>query len=64
MMIPIRCFTCGNLIGDKWEEYDRRVKSSEDAGKVLDDLGLKRQCCRALFVGHVDLIKKITHFKV
>ncbi|MDE1856151.1 MAG: DNA-directed RNA polymerase subunit N, partial [Candidatus Micrarchaeota archaeon] len=22
MMIPIRCFSCGQVIADKWEEYD------------------------------------------
>ena len=36
LIIPIRCFTCGKLIGDKWEEFARRVKMGEDAGDVLD----------------------------
>ena len=25
----------------------------------MDDLGLERYCCRALFLGHVDLLKDI-----
>ena len=28
------------MIGDKWEEFARRVKAGEDPGKVLDDLGV------------------------
>ncbi|RLI03540.1 DNA-directed RNA polymerase subunit N, partial [Candidatus Bathyarchaeota archaeon] len=27
MIIPIRCFTCGAVIGDKWEEFSNRVKA-------------------------------------
>lgn len=25
MIIPVRCFTCHKVIGDKWEYYNRRV---------------------------------------
>ncbi|MEM3841255.1 MAG: DNA-directed RNA polymerase subunit N [Candidatus Micrarchaeaceae archaeon] len=57
MMIPVRCFTCGAVVADKWAEYDRRVnKGKEDAGKVLDELGVERYCCRRMFVGNVELI--------
>jgi len=42
MMIPVRCFTCGSVVADKWEEYDRRVNQEhEDPGKVLDELEVK-----------------------
>jgi DNA-directed RNA polymerase subunit N (RpoN/RPB10) len=30
---------------------------------VLDELGLERYCCRAIFMGHVDLIDTVTEFK-
>lgn len=57
MMIPIRCFSCGAVVADKWDEYDRRVnKDHEPAGKVLDDLGVKRYCCRRMFISNVELI--------
>ncbi|MCK4481984.1 DNA-directed RNA polymerase subunit N, partial [Candidatus Bathyarchaeota archaeon] len=36
MIIPVRCFTCGKLIGDKWEEFARRVETGEEPGEVLD----------------------------
>ena len=63
MIIPIRCFTCGKVVGHLWLEFKKRVEEGEDAKKVLDDLGLKRYCCRQLFLAHVDLIKKISLFK-
>jgi DNA-directed RNA polymerase subunit N len=63
MMIPVRCFTCGNVIGHLWEEYKKRVDAGEDAGKVMDELGLKRYCCRQVFLSNVDIIKEIDQFK-
>ncbi len=57
MMMPVRCFSCGAVVADKWEEYDKRVnKDKQDAGKVLDDLGVKRYCCRRMFISNVELI--------
>jgi DNA-directed RNA polymerase subunit N len=56
-MMPVRCFSCGAVVADKWEEFDKRVnRDKEDAGKVLDDLGVKRYCCRRMFIGNVELI--------
>jgi DNA-directed RNA polymerase subunit N len=64
MIIPVRCFSCGKVIGHLYEDFKKRVKAGEDSKKVLDDLGLERYCCRAVFLGHVDLIKKVAQFKV
>ena len=61
-MIPIRCFTCGNLIGDKFTPFQARVKAGEDPGKVLDDLGLKRYCCRRMLISSVDVIDQVLPF--
>ena len=63
MIIPIRCFSCGKPIGHLWESYLDRVKAGEDPKKVMDELGLKRYCCRALFLGHIDLLEDIARYK-
>ena len=63
MIIPIRCWSCGKPIAQKWEEYDERVKKGESKKDALDDLGLERYCCRAMFLGHVDLIDTVAQFK-
>ena len=63
MIIPIRCFGCGKPIAHLWEEYKKRVGAGEDAKTVLDELGLERYCCRAIFLGHVDLIDTVSRFK-
>ena len=62
MMVPVRCFTCGALIGDKWEEFASKVKSGGKPGKVLDDLGLKRYCCRRMLLTNVEVIDEILKY--
>jgi DNA-directed RNA polymerase subunit N len=56
MIIPVRCFTCGKPIGHLWEEYKERFEKGENPGKVMDDLGLERYCCRRMLLTHADLI--------
>jgi DNA-directed RNA polymerase subunit N len=63
IIIPIRCFSCGKPVAHLWEEYKERTAKGEDKRKVLDELGLDRYCCRALFLGHVDLIDTAAKFK-
>ncbi|MCD6368699.1 MAG: DNA-directed RNA polymerase subunit N [Thermoproteales archaeon] len=63
MIIPVRCFTCGAVIGDKWEEFARRVARGEDPGKVLDSLGITRYCCRRMILSHVELIDEILRYE-
>jgi len=50
------------LIGDKWEEFARRVKAGEDPGKVLDDLGVHRYCCRRMLLSHVEVIDEVLRY--
>lgn len=63
MIIPIRCYSCGKPIAHLWEMYAERIEKGEKPKKVLDSLGLKRYCCRAQFLGHIDLIDDVSKFK-
>ena len=62
MIIPVRCFTCGKLIADRWEEFAKRVKTGETAKKVLDDMGMTRYCCRRMFISHVDVVDDLLRY--
>lgn len=62
MIIPVRCFTCGKVIGSMYEEYVKRVQMGQKPQDVLDDLGLERYCCRRMIISHADLIKEISKF--
>ncbi len=62
MIIPVRCFSCGKLVGDKWEAFSKRVAAGEPPKEILDDVGAERYCCRRMLLSHVDLIDDILEF--
>jgi DNA-directed RNA polymerase subunit N len=62
MIIPVRCFTCGGLVGDKWEEFVQRVKAGEKTSEILNSLGVNRYCCRRMLLSHVEIIDEILRF--
>lgn len=76
MIIPVKCFTCGKVLANKYEFYLREVrkmksnrqmavdgviyltqamKDKTPEGEVMDQLGLKRMCCRRHVLTHVDI---------
>lgn len=76
MIIPVKCFTCGKLIADKYRYYLEEVRKLKQTkgvdgtdvvyltkaysertaeAEVMDNLGLKRVCCRRHFMTHVDI---------
>jgi len=76
MIIPIKCFTCGMVLADKYRFYleevrKRKLSKSMDIdkvlyltkefhdktpeGEVLDELNMKKMCCRRHFLTHVDI---------
>jgi DNA-directed RNA polymerase subunit N len=74
MIIPIKCFTCGTLIADKYRLYVNQVQELKEKGKIpetiyfndsnnvktlegkmMDQLGLVKQCCRRHMLTHVDI---------
>jgi DNA-directed RNA polymerase subunit N (RpoN/RPB10) len=82
MIIPIKCFTCGMVIADKWKYYTAEVRKRKLANnslnkhndidkviyltkdfhkktpeaEVLDELNMKKMCCRRHFLTHVDIM--------
>jgi DNA-directed RNA polymerase I, II, and III subunit RPABC5 len=64
--------SCGKVLANKWEYYEKKCKELElDKEKVdenvkyfeknfkkdiLDELGLNRYCCRRHMLGNVDMI--------
>tara|TARA_B100000963_G_scaffold231156_2_gene201729 strand:- start:386 stop:619 length:234 start_codon:yes stop_codon:yes gene_type:complete len=77
MIIPIKCFTCGKVLADKYLFYLKEVKKEKiiqnlnsnsviylnensnektPEGKVLDNLGLTKACCRRHMLTHVDIV--------
>jgi|TARA_B100000678_G_scaffold71521_1_gene58788 DNA-directed RNA polymerases I, II, and III subunit RPABC5 len=61
MIIPVRCFTCGKVIGNLWNTYVElnKVQSTEE---TLDQLHLTKMCCRRMMITHVNLIDDIIKY--
>lgn len=62
MLVPVRCFTCGNLISDKYSEYQEKTKAGGDPSATLDSLGIERYCCRRMLLTTVEAIKQVIPF--
>ena len=64
MMVPVRCFTCGNVVGEHWEEFKARTREDDENPKeVLDEFGVERHCCRRMLVSHKDLVDVVAPYQ-
>lgn len=61
-MVPVRCFTCGKVVGSAYESFTERTSNGEKPQEVLDSLGLDRYCCRRMILSHVDLVDEVMPF--
>ena len=61
MFLPVRCFTCGAVIGNKGVQYEKMCKqfksenSSDPENEALNKMNIKRYCCRRMFLSNVDM---------
>ncbi len=63
MIIPVRCFSCGSVIGSKWEDYQRLLEEGKSVKEALDELDLNRFCCRGAIMSHVETIDTVGKFE-
>lgn len=63
MIIPVRCISCGEIVGDKWEKFSSELALGKDPKKILDSLKVEKYCCRSTLITNVDLMDDIAIFK-
>lgn len=63
MYFPVRCFTCGAVIGNLYDKYASQVKEGKNPAKVLQEMGIERYCCRRMFLSHVEVMDKIVRYR-
>ena len=65
MIIPVRCFTCSKVIGNKYEKYIKLLEKKEkyndfderiDNDDIFNKINLKRYCCRRMVLTHVEIL--------
>lgn len=62
MIIPVRCFTCGLVIGDKYQEFLDLVAEGYTEEESMNALQLSRFCCRRMMLTHVDMTDLLLKF--
>lgn len=61
-MFPVRCFTCGAVIAHKYEDYKKLVDAGKSEKEVLDELGIRRYCCRRMFLTYKSIIREFARY--
>ena len=62
MIIPIRCFSCGKVIADKYEEYKELRSEGVPIDEVWEKVGIRRFCCKRMISSHVPLVDDLLTF--
>lgn len=60
MKTAAKSFSCGKVIGDKWEEFVSHVKAGENPREVLESLGITRYCCKRMMLSHIQNADQLT----
>jgi DNA-directed RNA polymerase I, II, and III subunit RPABC5 len=63
MIIPVRCYTCGKVVGNKWDRYQSLLREGKTIEEACNILKLERYCCKRMLMTHVNLIDKLLEYK-
>lgn len=63
MLIPVRCYTCGKVTGNKWQHYNDLIKEGKSQAEAFSILGLKRYCCKRILLGHIDIVDTLMAYE-
>jgi DNA-directed RNA polymerase subunit N (RpoN/RPB10) len=63
MIIPVRCFSCGKVVGSLWEKYEKLLAEGKTQKEALDEVGAVRFCCRSTIMSHVENIDIVGAYK-
>ena len=73
MIVPVRCFSCNQVIGHLWNDYQDLLKEYSESpdipdhqvkDRALSEIGFSNDdyCCRRMFLSHVDIIDKLLEY--
>ena len=54
-MKPIRCYTCGKILGNKWITIERLHKDGKSLKEIYQIIGITRYCCKRIILSSVDV---------
>lgn len=54
-LFPVRCFTCGTVIGQFQNTYEQMIDQGYSPKDAMDALGIHHECCRANVLNPIQL---------
>lgn len=63
MIIPVRCFSCGFPVAAFYEQFKNQKDKGANLKKTLDDMGIKRYCCRRMLLSQADVIDEVAPYR-
>jgi len=55
MLIPVRCFTCNKVLGNKENTIKKHQKEGKEMDEIMNILKIERICCRRILLTYIDL---------
>lgn len=62
MLFPVRCITCGKVIGQYHKQYLHMLNQGTSIKDALEKLKITRYCCRRMFMCHNDIFDYVSEF--
>jgi len=51
-MIPVRCFTCGKVLGNMEDTCDSMLRNGCAWSEIFEKLSVRRYCCRMVLMSY------------
>uniref|UniRef100_A0A6C0EQE2 DNA-directed RNA polymerase n=1 Tax=viral metagenome TaxID=1070528 RepID=A0A6C0EQE2_9ZZZZ len=62
MSLPVRCFSCGYVIGKLEQKFIDLLEKGESYESALKTLNVELYCCRRILLGYVNIAEKLLLF--
>lgn len=64
MEIPVRCYSCGKVVGNKLNCVLKTIKTEKTTvNDAFRKHGLRRYCCKRMLLGYIDISSKLLNYE-
>ena len=59
MLIPVRCFSCGKVIGNLENSIKKLKNEGYEDKEIMNKLKIEKYCCRRVLLSYIDLSEEL-----
>jgi len=63
MLVPVRCFSCGFPVSEYYEQYKDLVAKGKSTKDALNELQIKKYCCRRMLLSSSEYQNDLLKFQ-